>query len=135
MKTKSLLLTLAPLLAGLAGNAQTNEPADDWKPATSNQQGKQYPMVNSEGRARFRLSAPQAQSVRVGLGGRGGTLLTKGNWAGTTAPLDEGFHYYTITIDGLEVPDPSTRYFYGTSRWGSAWRRDLYQFALLLFRD
>jgi enterochelin esterase-like enzyme len=105
--------------------AQTEQSAvvEDFKPSVNNQSGKQYPQVNSEGRARFRIVAPQAQSVRVGLGGRGGTPLVKGEdgaWVGTTAPLDEGFHYYTITIDGAEVPDPGTRYFYGVSRWGSA---------------
>jgi enterochelin esterase family protein len=34
--------------------------------------------------------------------------------------LDEGFHYYAIKIDGAEVPDPNSHYFYGSSRWGSA---------------
>jgi enterochelin esterase family protein len=96
---------------------------EDFKPATSNQSGRQYPQVNSERRARFRIVAPQAQSVRVGLGGRGGTPLVKGDdglWVGTTPPLDEGFHYYTINIDGGEVPDPSSMFFYGAGRWGSA---------------
>ena len=58
-------------------------------------------MVNSQGYARFRIVAPNAQSVSVGLGlggdGRAGTTLTKdenGVWTGTTsAPLDEGFNY------------------------------------------
>jgi enterochelin esterase family protein len=34
--------------------------------------------------------------------------------------LDEGFHYYAIKIDGAEVPDPNSHYFFGSSRWGSA---------------
>jgi enterochelin esterase-like enzyme len=95
---------------------------EDFQPSSLNQSGKPYPAVNSEGRARFRITAAQAQSVRVGLGGRGGTPLTKsadGTWTGTTPPLDEGFHYYSITIDGAEIPDPNTLYFYGASRWGS----------------
>ena len=49
--------------------------------------------------------------------------LTKGEdgaWVGTTRPLDEGFHYYRINIDGAEVPDPGSKFFYGASRWGSA---------------
>ncbi len=40
-------------------------PVEDFKPAPSNQPGKQYPQVNSERRVRFRIVAPQAQSVRV----------------------------------------------------------------------
>jgi enterochelin esterase family protein len=32
---------------------------------------------------------------------------------------DEGFHYYQLNIDGAQVPDPCSMYFYGASRWGS----------------
>src|SRR4051812_17095871 len=95
-------------------------PIEDFKPASSNQGGKQYPQINSERRARFRINAPAASSVSVGLGGS--TVLTKGEdgaWTGVSRPLDEGFHYYTITIDGAQVPDPNSMYFYGSSRWGS----------------
>jgi enterochelin esterase-like enzyme len=38
---------------------------------------------------------------------------------GITAPLDEGFHYYSLKIDGAEVPDPNSQYFFGAMRWGS----------------
>jgi enterochelin esterase-like enzyme len=117
MKNILSLLAVSSILTGQLSRAQTNEPVDDWKPATSNQQGKQYPQVNSEHRVRYRVSAPQAQSVRVG-----GTILTKGEdgaWTGVSRPMDQGFHYYTINIDGAEVPDPNSLYFYGASRWGS----------------
>ena len=100
---------------------QSAPPVEDFKPAPSNQGGKQYPQVNSEGRARFRIVAPQAQSVRVPEWG--GVALTKdeeGAWVGTTRPLDEGFHYYRINIDGADVPDPGSKFFYGANRWGSA---------------
>ena len=100
---------------------QSAPSVEDFKPAPSNQGGKQYPQVNSEGRARFRIVAPQAQSVRVPEWG--GVALTKneeGAWVGTTRPLDEGFHYYRINIDGADVPDPGSKFFYGANRWGSA---------------
>ena len=106
--------------------AQQGEIKEDFKPSTMNQPGQQYPMVNSQGYARFRIQAPQAQSVVVslGLGGqRGGTPLTKGEdgyWTGTTAgPLDEGFHYYHLTIDGGVFNDPGTNNYYGSTRWES----------------
>ena len=82
-------------------------------------------MVNSQGYARFRIQAPDAQSIRVslGLGGSGGTLLQKGEdgfWIGTTAgPMDEGFHYYHLTIDGGVLNDPGTLNYYGSTRWES----------------
>ncbi len=43
-----------------------------------------------------------------------------GAWVGVSRPVDEGFHYYRIVIDGAEVPDPGSKFFYGSSRWGSA---------------
>jgi enterochelin esterase-like enzyme len=101
--------------------AQTTAPADDWKPATSNQEGRQYPQVNSEGRVRARIVAPQANSVQLDIGGVK-YPLTKGedgSWIGDSQPQDEGFHYYQIVIDSAQVPDPNSLYFYGASRWGS----------------
>jgi len=65
MKTKLVLLAFASVIFGQLCPAQTNQPADDWKPATSNQQGKQYPQVNSEGCVRDHVIAPQAQSVQL----------------------------------------------------------------------
>ena len=121
MKTTLSLLVVASALSGPLCMAQTNEPPNDWKPAPSNQQGKQYPQVNSEGRVKFRIVAPKAQSVGVSF--RDSSPFTKdadGAWIGYSRPLDEGFHYYTISIDGAEVPDPNSRFFYGSSRWGSA---------------
>ncbi len=51
--------------------AQTDSPTitDDFKPSTLNQPGQQYPQVNSQRYARFRIEAPEAQHVRVSLGG------------------------------------------------------------------
>ena len=102
--------------------AQTNQAAvEDFKPSALNQSGKQYPQVNSEGRVRARVFAPQAQSVQLDLGGKK-YPLTKGEdggWIGVSAPQDEGFHYYQIIVDGAQVPDPGSLYFYGASRWGS----------------
>jgi enterochelin esterase-like enzyme len=121
MKTNPSLLACASILAGQLCVAQSQTPVDDWKPAPSNQAGKQFPQVNSEGRVKFRIMAPKAQSVGVSF--RDSSAFTKGEdgaWTGYTRPLDEGFHYYTINIDGAEVPDPNSHYFYGAGRWGSA---------------
>lgn len=98
---------------------------NDWQPSEKNQPGQQYPQVNSQGYARFRIHAPQARSVVVslGLGGRGGTVLRKNNegvWEGMTdGPMDEGFHYYHLTIDGATVNDPGALNYYGSTRWES----------------
>jgi enterochelin esterase-like enzyme len=126
MKTKILFLAIASAALSQLGVAQTNQAVlEDFKPSTLNQPGQQYPQVNSQGYARFRIVVPQAQSVIVGLGlgGRGGTPLSKGDdgaWVGTTAgPMEEGFHYYHLTIDGGTFNDPGTGNFYGSTRWES----------------
>jgi GH35 family endo-1,4-beta-xylanase/enterochelin esterase-like enzyme len=98
---------------------------DDFKPSTKNQPGQQYPQVNSQGYVRFRVEAPDAKAVTVslGLGGRGGTKLRKtydGSWVGTTeGPMDEGFHYYHLTVDGGTLNDPGALNYYGSCRWES----------------
>ena len=63
MNTKLPYYALAWLLAAPLCWAQTNEPANDWSPASTNQHGKEYPQVNSEGRVKFRIVAPEATSV------------------------------------------------------------------------
>src|SRR5581483_5548966 len=119
MRTAIFSLTLAalPLFA------QTNQPpaVEDFKPSTLNQPGKQYPQVNSERRVRARVVAAQAKSVMLDIGGVK-YPLAKGEdvaWVGESRPQDEGFHYYQLVIDGAQVPDPGSLYFYGASRWGS----------------
>ena len=85
-------------------NNAASPPPSDAKRASTNAPGQEYPMVDSQGRATFRVYAPDAKTVRVL-----NTDLTKGPdgyWTGTTRPLDPGFHYYTITIDGASVADP-----------------------------
>lgn len=124
---KTMAIVFAAVLAGGIAAAQTGAPTikDDFKPSTLNQPGQQYPQVNSQGYVRFQIKAPEAQSVKVtlGLGGRGGTVLTKGAdgmWTGTTeGPMDQGFHYYHLLIDGGTFNDPGTLNFYGSTRWES----------------
>jgi hypothetical protein len=127
MNRKAMLLLVAVAVIGGNGAAHAADAAvkEDFKPSTLNQPGQPYPQVNSQGYARFRVVAPDAKNVTVslGLGGTGGTPLTKGEdgaWTGTTAgPLDEGFHYYHLTVDGGTFNDPGTLNFYGSIRWES----------------
>ncbi|GGB40980.1 hypothetical protein GCM10011380_33070 [Sphingomonas metalli] len=129
----TLAAVLATMISAQPGTAQTAPPAppaapaviEDFRPSSLNQPGQQYPQVNSQGYARFRIVAPEAKAVKatLGLGGRGGTVLTKapdGAWVGTSeGPLDEGFHYYHLTVDGGTFNDPGTLNFYGSTRWES----------------
>ena len=123
MRKFSVVLSAALLTVGFCAAQEIKE---DFKPSTKNQPQQEYPQVNSQGYARFRVQAPNAQfvSVNLGLGGtHGGTDLVKGAdgyWTGTTsAPLDEGFHYYHLNIDGGTFNDPGTNNYYGSTRWES----------------
>lgn len=125
MKYKMGLAVLALVLPGMCLAQASEKVLEDFKPSTMNQPGKEYPQVNSQGYARFRVEAPDAKAVNVslGLGGKGGTDLTKGAggvWTGTTAgPMDEGFHYYHLKVDGGTFNDPGAMNFYGSVRWES----------------
>ena len=120
---KQLLILSFFLLAGtmsfgqgMPAAAPAPAPPADSKPSATNIVGAEYPRIDAQRRGIFRLRAPEATSVIVGLGN---TALTKGEdgfWTGTTAPLDPGFHYYTIRINGVEVVDPSVETFFGSGK-------------------
>lgn len=118
---------LVGTLAGSFCKAQTSSDKikEDFQPSSLNQPGQEYPQVNSQGYARFRIKAISVDSIRVtlGLGGRGGTKLVKGAdgyFSGTTeGPMDEGFHYYHLIVDGGIFNDPGTLNYYGSTRWES----------------
>lgn len=122
MRSKLFFIPLAALI--LFGSntliAQTDV-VEDFVPSSANQPGKDYPQVNSEGRVRVKISAPDASYVQLDIGAVKYDLTKDeaGVWIGESAPQDEGFHYYQLNIDGASVPDPNSLYFYGASRWGS----------------
>jgi len=111
-------MTLRLMVAGLSlaalGFAQ---PADDSKPATSNLMNAQYPRVYPDGRATFRLAAPNAAKVQLaGAITVSPVDMTKGEdgaWTVTIPPAVPGFHYYWFVVDGLQVNDPSSDAFFG----------------------
>ena len=95
--------------------------SEDFVPALSNQDNKQYPQVNSARQVRAQISAPNATKVGLDIAGKIYTMTKDANgvWTGVSAPQDPGFHYYQLNIDGASVPDPGSTYYYGASRWGS----------------
>ena len=124
------LMVLSSLTASAQFGPQRGNPivpsvvenvVEDFKPASTNQDNKQYPMVNSQRMVRAQITAPQATFVGLDIAGKiyEMTKDEKGVWTGTSAPQDEGFHYYQLNIDGASVPDPGSLYYYGASRWGS----------------
>ena len=123
MKYQSLAIAILFLATTGVCLAQTTPTTvvEDFKISATTQQGKQYPQVNSEGRVRVQITAPEALKVQLDIGAVKYDLIkdAKGVWTGESAPQDEGFHYYQLNIDGASVPDPGSMYYYGASRWGS----------------
>ena len=80
---------------------------EDFKPASSNQDNKQFPAINSKRQVRAQISAPQAKFVGLDIAGKiyEMTKDENGVWTGTSEPQDEGFHYYQLNIDGASVRD------------------------------
>jgi enterochelin esterase-like enzyme len=114
-----LMLGFSGFLSFAQADRQTIK--EDFKPSSVNQAGKQFPQVNSEGRVRASILAPEATKVQLDIGGVKYDLKKddKGVWTGESNPQDVGFHYYLLWIDGAGVPDPGSLYFYGAGRWGS----------------
>lgn len=89
---------------------------------TTNINRNSYPRVLADGSVMFRLVAPQAESIKVDLGGRQWEMdkAADGSWSVTTGPQVPGFHYYSLIIDGVSVADPASESFYGCGRMSSA---------------
>ena len=80
--------------------------------------GNEFPKVDPERRAYFRIKAPQAKEVLVDICGTRYPMQrdAEGTWTGVTNPLVVGFHYYFLIVDGVSVVDPATETFFGCNR-------------------
>ena len=80
--------------------------------------GNEFPKVDKEGRAYFRIQAPQARKVVVDICNKKYDMLPdgKGGFMAQTDPLPVGFHYYFMNIDGVNFVDPASETFFGCNR-------------------
>ncbi|MES1159197.1 MAG: alpha/beta hydrolase-fold protein, partial [Bacteroidota bacterium] len=89
-------------------------------PAATNVRNAKYPQVLPDSRVIFSLKAPGAKTVQVDLVKKYDMVKdTAGTWTVTTDSVSEGFHYYSLLIDGLPVADPGSETFYGMGRMAS----------------
>ncbi len=93
--------------------------SQNYKTSSTAKAGKEFPKVDAERNAQFKVYFPEAKSV-VLEGGDGmqnvKTSLTKdssGFWTATTPPLEIGFHYYWFNVDGKRTNDPNTELYFG----------------------
>ena len=80
--------------------------------------GNEFPKVDKEGRAYFRIQAPEARKVVLDICSKKYDMQSdgKGGWMAVTDPLVRGFHYYFMNIGGVNFIDPATETFFGCNR-------------------
>jgi enterochelin esterase-like enzyme len=89
-------------------------------PASTNVRGADYPQILADHRVIFKTKAPDAQKVQIDLGKKYDMVKdAEGYWNVTTDSISEGFHYYSLIIDGVAVADPASETFYGMGRMAS----------------
>lgn len=89
-------------------------------PASTNIRSAKYPQILPDNRVVFRIKAPEAQTVQIDLGKKYNMARdTGGYWIVTTDSISEGFHYYSLLIDGVALADPASEPFYGMGRMAS----------------
>jgi enterochelin esterase-like enzyme len=89
-------------------------------PASTNVRNAKYPQILPDNRVIFRIKAPDAQSVQIDLVKKYDLIKnSEGIWEVTTDTISEGFHYYSLLIDGVAVADPASETFYGMGRMAS----------------
>lgn len=89
-------------------------------PAATNIRNGAYPQVLSDSRVKFRIKAPEAKKVQIDLGRKYDLVKDDdGFWTVTTDSISEGFHYYSLLIDGVALADPASESFYGMGRMAS----------------
>lgn len=89
-------------------------------PASTNVRSAKYPQILPDNRVIFRIKAPDAQRVQIDLVKKYDMARdTGGYWITTTDSISEGFHYYSLIIDGVALADPASETFYGMGRMAS----------------
>ena len=98
-------------------------PADEAQAGVHQRRQRQYPRVHSDGRATFRLKAPDAKKVQVftnyGLGPGGPWDMTKGEdgvWSVTSRRSGPASTTTGSSSTGSEVNDPGSDTFFGTGK-------------------
>ena len=80
--------------------------------------GNEFPKIDKERRAYFRINAPEARKVVVDICSKKYDMLPdgKGGFMAVTDPLPVGFHYYFMNIEGVNFIDPASETYFGCNR-------------------
>ena len=94
MKKRLTILVLLFVISRVC-ITQSSDSLKDSKPALTNVPGVEFPRIDSQLRAIFRVEAPDVQKFQLDLGKV--YDMVKGDdriWTVTTEPLPPGFHYF-----------------------------------------
>jgi enterochelin esterase family protein len=115
---KHMILIALPVLALMAAckgpvAGVITEPVS----ASTNIDGREFPKIYPDLSVEFVADAPEAKSVAVDICSQVFPMTKdeKGRWSVKTAPIEPGFHYYYIVVDGVRIPDPNSALFFGAS--------------------
>ncbi|MCI3936327.1 alpha/beta hydrolase-fold protein [Chryseobacterium aahli] len=94
--------------------------SQNFKTSLTTQEGKEFPKIDAEGKALFKVYFPNVDSV-VLEGGDGMQNVQSttskdqdGFWnISTSSPLEIGFHYYWFNVDDKRTNDPNTKLYFG----------------------
>ncbi|UKB81487.1 alpha/beta hydrolase-fold protein [Chryseobacterium sp. MEBOG07] len=107
------------LITSILGLCSAMMFSQNYKTSSTILEGKEFPKVNAERQAQFKVYFPAAKSV-VLEGGDGMQNLKSvtakdedGFWNISTPPMEIGFHYYWFNVDGKRTNDPNTEIYFG----------------------
>ena len=93
--------------------------SQNYKTSSTAKSGKEFPKIDANRNAQFKVQFPDAKSVIL-EGGDGmqnvKSIVNKdkdGFWNISTSPLEIGFHYYWFNVDGKRTNDPNTELYFG----------------------
>ena len=80
--------------------------------------GNEFPKIDKQRRAYFRIQAPEARKVVVDICSKKYEMQPdgRGGFMAVTDPLPVGFHYYFMNIDGVNFIDPASETYFGCNR-------------------
>ena len=80
--------------------------------------GNEFPKIDKQRRAYFRINAPQARKVVVDICNKKYDMQPdgRGGFMAVTDPLPVGFLYYFMNIDGVNFIDPASETYFGCNR-------------------
>ncbi|MBR4265123.1 MAG: family 43 glycosylhydrolase [Bacteroidales bacterium] len=98
-----------------ADSKSTTDVMSFTKKSTTAIESSEYPRLDNDRRAYFRVFAPQVQRLQADVCGKKYDMQRdpQGFWTVITDPLVVGQHYYFLIVDGMRIVDPGSQTVFG----------------------